>query len=175
MSASNGTGAGRAGLAGMSGDELRAAVRAVLREVLPAEVRGAQPATGTAGAAGAAGTAGGSVTIRTDADLDALVRTVAAACADPAVRDSIAAGRHAFRLAGATEATGASGATEAAEAAEALPAAQVLRIERGAVTERTVLRAAKDGARLVLGRAAVLTPLARDKARSLGVPIEKEA
>lgn len=172
MSASNGTGAGRAGLAGMSGDELRAAVRAVLREVLPAEVRGAQPAPGTAGTAGAAGTAGGSVTIRTDADLDALVRTVAAACADPAVRDSIAAGRHAFRLAGATGATGASGATEAAEA---LPAAQVLRIERGAVTERTVLRAAKDGARLVLGRAAVLTPLARDKARSLGVPIEKEA
>jgi len=49
-----------------------------------------------------------------------------------------------------------------------------LRIERGAVTERTVLSAAGAGARLVLGPRAVLTPLARDRARTLGVPIEKE-
>jgi len=48
------------------------------------------------------------------------------------------------------------------------------RIERGAVTERAVIKAAADGARLLLGRGAVLTPLARDKARSLGVEIEKE-
>jgi hypothetical protein len=49
-----------------------------------------------------------------------------------------------------------------------------VRVERGAVTERTVARAAADGCRLVLGRRAVLTPLARDKARVLGVEIEKE-
>ncbi len=48
------------------------------------------------------------------------------------------------------------------------------RVDRGAVTERTVIKAAADGARLLLGRGAVLTPLARDKARSLGVEIEKE-
>jgi hypothetical protein len=42
------------------------------------------------------------------------------------------------------------------------------------VTERTVQAAASAGARLVLGPRAVLTPLARDRARSLGVPIEKE-
>jgi hypothetical protein len=49
-----------------------------------------------------------------------------------------------------------------------------VRIERGAVTERAVLKAAADGARLLLGRRAVMTPLARDKARSMGVEIEKE-
>ena len=48
------------------------------------------------------------------------------------------------------------------------------RIEKGAVTERAVQAAASAGARLVLGPRAVLTPLARDRARALGVPIEKE-
>ena len=42
------------------------------------------------------------------------------------------------------------------------------------MTERAVIAAAKAGERLVLGPRAVLTPLARDKARALGVPIEKE-
>jgi hypothetical protein len=47
-------------------------------------------------------------------------------------------------------------------------------VEKGAVTERAVIAAAKAGHRLVLGPRAVLTPLARDKARALGVPVEKE-
>jgi hypothetical protein len=47
-------------------------------------------------------------------------------------------------------------------------------VERGAVTERTVQTAAAEGARRGLGRRAVLTPLAKDKARTLGVRIEKE-
>jgi len=50
----------------------------------------------------------------------------------------------------------------------------VHRVGKGAVTERTVTEAAKANARLVLGPRAVLTPLARDRARALGVPIEKE-
>ena len=44
----------------------------------------------------------------------------------------------------------------------------------GAVTERLVAAAGKAGAALVLGPRAVLTPLARDKARALGVPVQKE-
>ena len=43
------------------------------------------------------------------------------------------------------------------------------------LTERTVLKAAKAGSRLVLGPRAVMTPLARDRARALGVEIEKES
>jgi len=50
-----------------------------------------------------------------------------------------------------------------------------LRVERGAVTERAVVAAAKDGRRIVLGARAVVTPLARDRARALGVALEKEA
>jgi hypothetical protein len=52
-------------------------------------------------------------------------------------------------------------------------AAEPLRIERGALTEKLVIRAAKDGRRVVLGRRAVATPLALDKARSLGVDVER--
>ena len=65
---------------------------------------------------------------------------------------------------------------------DALPAAvgsgngtgSVQRVEKGAVTERMVAAAARDGSALVLGPRAVLTPLARDKARALGVPVQKE-
>jgi hypothetical protein len=53
-------------------------------------------------------------------------------------------------------------------------AGAVQRVEKGAVTERMVAAAAKAGAALVLGPRAVLTPLARDKARALGVPVQKE-
>ena len=54
------------------------------------------------------------------------------------------------------------------------PRQGAFRIETGAVTERAVQAAAKAGERLVLGRRAVLTPLARDRALSLGVLIERE-
>jgi hypothetical protein len=49
-----------------------------------------------------------------------------------------------------------------------------MRVERGAVTERLVAEAAAAGSRLVLGPKAVLTPMGRDRARTLGVEIEKE-
>jgi hypothetical protein len=52
--------------------------------------------------------------------------------------------------------------------------APVRRVERGAVTEALVKQAARAGERLVLGRGAVLTPLARDRARASGVEIVKE-
>lgn len=153
---------GADGLSAMSTDELRAAVRAVLRDVLPAAVldtaRTSTPAA-----------VGDEVVLGSDADLDAFVRRLAALCADPSRRAALQDGRHAFRLA----ATGGSAGAAAGQAAE--PPSGVLRVDRGAVTERTVRRAATDGVRLVLGRGAVLTPLARDKARSLGVAVEKES
>ena len=42
------------------------------------------------------------------------------------------------------------------------------------MTEAVIAAAAGAGERLVLGRGAVLTPLARDRARASGVQIEKE-
>jgi hypothetical protein len=146
-------------LAGLSTEELRAAVRAVLRDVLPAEI--------TADAAGPPPSSG-DVRISTDADLTALVRRIAMLCEDPAQRAALQDGRHAFRLV-----PGGSERSAGPREVRTAPA-NVTRIERGAVTERAVLRAAKEGTRLLLGRGAVLTPLARDKARTLGVEIEKE-
>ena len=147
--------------AGLTSEQLRAEVRAVLRDVLPAALTagdGQRPA----------GPPPEQVSLRTDADLDALVRRVATLCEDPRRRAAIRDGRHGFRLAaGSGEPPVGTSATTAA-------ARTVVRVERGAVTERAVRRAAADQARLVLGPRAVLTPLARDTARSLGVDVERE-
>ena len=102
------------------------------------------------------------VDLRSDADLDAFVRSLVHRFENPRDRMAIRSGKLRFRL----------GATAAAAAAPA--AATTIRIERGAVTERVVRDAAAQGARLVLAPRAVLTPMARDRARSLGVEIEKE-
>jgi hypothetical protein len=131
-----------------STDELRAAVRAVIREALP---DGLSAVTDTP------------VSVTTDAELDALVRRVAHLCEDPERRASFQEGRHGLRLTERPD-------TQQGEAEQD----RAMRIERGAVTERAVARAAKAGIRLVLGPRAVLTPLARDRARMLGVEIEKE-
>jgi hypothetical protein len=68
----------------------------------------------------------------------------------------------------------AAAAAAANGSASASASRKVQRVEKGAVTERIVAAAARDGAALVLGPRAVLTPLARDKARALGVPVQKE-
>jgi hypothetical protein len=95
------------------------------------------------------------VTLAGDDDLNRFVRDLLTR----ADRDAILAGRVRFTLGQGTTAA-PSGAT---------------RVERGAVTERTVAAAAKAGGRLVLGPRAVLTPLAREKARALGIEIERES
>jgi hypothetical protein len=91
------------------------------------------------------------------------VRSLVHRFENPRDRMAIRSGKLRFRL----RATGAS-------AADAPAAATTIRVERGAVTERAVRDAAAQGARLVLAPRAVLTPMARDRARSLGVEIEKE-
>jgi hypothetical protein len=102
------------------------------------------------------------VAIADDQELNAFATLLARRCEDTDERAAIAAGRVRFRLRDA-----------AAPSGEPAPAA-VMRIEKGAVTERTVREAAAAGARLVLAPRAVLTPMARDRARSMGVAIEKE-
>jgi hypothetical protein len=97
------------------------------------------------------------VTIASDADLDRFVRALAARFEDPGVRAAARDGRLRFTLGRGAPAGGG-----------------VMRVDRGAVTERTIKKAAEAGGRLVLGRGAVLTPLAREKARALGIEIERE-
>ena len=98
------------------------------------------------------------VALSSDEDLDRFVRSLLARFENPQDREAIRAGRLRFTL------RRGGGAGEAG----------IVRVERGAVTERTVEAAAKAGARLVLGPRAVLTPLARDKARAKGIEIERE-
>jgi hypothetical protein len=101
------------------------------------------------------------VSVRTDRELAAFVTRLLHLVENPRRRDDLRTGRLRFRLA-----PGAAGASGSAR--------PVHRIDKGAVTEAAVRDAARAGARLVLGRRAVLTPLARDRARAAGVDIEKE-
>ena len=189
---------------GLDGDALRALVREVLSDLLPAEegerrghappahrtpsthTPGALPA-GTRNALGAGDPSVGwpdpavgrpglgqpglahtvresveaveTVSLRTDADLDAFVKRLLRLFENPQRRDELRAGRLRFRLAAAA----GPGSVQPAH-----------RVDKGAVTEAMVRQAARAGARLVLGRRAVLTPLARDRARAAGVEIERE-
>jgi hypothetical protein len=105
------------------------------------------------------------VTIESDDDLDDFVRSLAKRLENPRDRRAVRTGQVRFALR-----RGAAAAANAAAAA----GGPTLRVEKGAVTERIVRQAARESARLVLARGAVLTPLARDQAKALGVEIEKE-
>ena len=144
-------------------DALRALVREVIRDVLPKGI----PETEM-------------VNLSTDEELAEFVTRLLDL--DPGQREDLLTGRKRFRLAAAPPpATQVPPAARPAPAPAAAPAANgtrrtdgVRRIDSGAVTEAVIRDAARAGQRLVLGRAAVLTPLARDRARASGVQIEKE-
>jgi hypothetical protein len=156
------------------GDELRALIREVIRDVLPKGL----PVSET-------------VNLFTDEDLAAFVARLLDL--DPEAREDLRAGRKRFRLAvpshpqtpqapGVTQtaslsaASGGSGAhgPNGLTAVNGSAGPPTRRIERGAVTEKVVRDAARAGERLVLGPGAVLTPLARDRARASGVEISRE-
>jgi hypothetical protein len=99
------------------------------------------------------------VRLTTDEELHAFVLQVLRLADNPKRRRDLLARRLRFTLAGAGPAPGP---------------AVTHRVDKGAVTERAVIAAASAGAGLVLGPRAVMTPLARDKARALGVRVEKE-
>jgi hypothetical protein len=137
-------------------DELRALVREVIRDVLPNGL----PVTET-------------VNLSTDSDLAVFVARLLDL--DPEQREELRSGRKRFRLATTQpEAPAANGNGHGHEDGNGRARSPARRIETGAVTERVVNAAAQAGERLVLGRGAVLTPLARDRARASGVEIEKE-
>jgi hypothetical protein len=162
---------------------VREVLRDVLAELLPelvAETRSAPagaaiPAmppppiaavhrpSGWHGAAPATAAGGGveHVSLTSDAELAAFVQRLLVLFEQPRDRLAIRSGALRFTLGAGASAPG--GAVSG-----------IQRIERGAVTERTVRAAAETGSSIVLGPRAVLTPLARDIARTLGVKIEKE-
>jgi hypothetical protein len=132
--------------------DLRQLVREVLRELAPpVPVDAGEPSTQDGGEP---------VRLTTDAELDAFVRRLLTMFDNPKLRADLRTGKLRFRLAPPTVHNGQ-------------PAAR-RHVDKGAVTERQVVDAARAGVSLVLARRAVLTPLARDKARALGVVIERE-
>lgn len=141
-------------MAVMSDDDLRAIVREILGDVRPQLAQRAERRP---------------VCVDTDADLASLVATILDLSQDPAGAARLRNGQVSFTL--SARATEGSAPTEAP--APVAPINPVRRIEKGAVTEKVIVQAANSGTKLVLGRGAVLTPLAREKARSLRVEIER--
>jgi hypothetical protein len=161
------------GRATVDTDQLRALVREVLAEVVgkvplgvpgggppgpaPRRTEEVPPGPADAGSQGAEDAGAWTVRVDTDDDLRAFALQVLKLADNPRLRRDLIGGRLRFTLARSATAS----------------TAAVHRVDKGAVTERTVVAAANAGARLVLGPRAVLTPLAKDKARALGVPIER--
>lgn len=100
----------------------------------------------------AGGAAVETVRIASDHDLAAFISRIT----EPAILQKVQAGHIRFTLGGAPA------------PAAALPAAALT----GVITEQKIEQL-KGAGRLVLGPGAVLTPLARDKARKLGLAIER--
>jgi hypothetical protein len=150
-------------------DEIRALIREVIRDVLPKDL----PVIET-------------VNLSTDEDLAAFVARLLDL--DPQTREDVRAGRRRFLLAATARPLQAAqpqqhlqhlqpqalNGTVGRTAVNGSAGTPVRRVERGAVTEKIIREAARTGERLVLGPGAVLTPLARDRARASGVEITKE-
>jgi hypothetical protein len=124
--------------------EMSNELRHMVRDVL----REVMAQRGTSGQAGAVET----VRIANDNDLAGFIARIT----EPATLESVRAGRLRFTLG-------------AAPAPASVPAAAAL---TGVITEQKIDQFKAVG-RLVLAPGAVLTPLARDKARKLGLTIER--
>jgi hypothetical protein len=136
-------------------EALRRMVREVLREVLPQE-----PPTPGSEPTGDRGPDVRRVRVRDDRDLTDLVTQVLVLAEDPARVADLKAGRIRFAL-----------LTDDSPAAPAAPSP--IEVDRGAVTERLIQRAAREQRPLRIGPRAVVTPLARDRARALGVALDR--
>jgi hypothetical protein len=137
----------------LDGNELRALIRDVIAAEIAAVKRDAAPAA----------SAEHRVRISNDADLAAFAKQVLSLANDPATRSAIANGSYRFRL---------EGSASAAPSASA-PASTAARIDKGVVTETLLLKLPKGTRRLQVGAGVSVTPLARDKAGSLGITIER--
>jgi hypothetical protein len=142
----------------LDGNELRALIRDVIATEIAAVKREHAPAQ--------TGPAERGVRVASDADLAAFAKQVLNLANDPATRSAIANGSYRFRLE-----SGSAGAPASASSAPA--AGSSARIEKGVVTETALLKLPKGTKRLQVGASVSVTPLARDKASSLGITIER--
>ena len=139
----------------LDGNELRA----LIRDVIAAELAATKAGPGTAPAAPSEPR----VRIANDSDLAAFAKQVLSLAHDPAVRNAIANGSYRFKLE-----TGAGAAVPSAPSS-----GSATRMESGVVTEATLTKLPKGTKRLQIGAHVSVTPLARDRASSLGITIER--
>jgi len=152
--------------------DLRAMVRAALRDALP-EIAG--HAAGPVGAAGeemarrisaAAQAGGGTITVRIDNDDDLLAfAAMFITCGDPLAQAAVMQGKVRLQL--------DRGAPALATPRPAAPAETA--IAAGVVGERQVVEIAKTHRVLLVAKDVVVTPLARDRARACGLEIVRKA
>ena len=144
----------------------RTRIRELVKSVIAEEVAAIRKPK----AASAPASAEERIAIANDADLIGFARRVLSLAGDPAKAKEIAAGRYPFRLERPSQATAAP-APRAASAAS--PAAQSHRIDSGVVTESTLNKLPRGLSRLLLGPGVTITPLAKDRARALGLTFER--
>ena len=138
----------------LDANELRALIRDVIAAEIAAVKRDDAPA--------ARAPAEHRVRIASDADLAAFAKQVLSLANDPTTRNAIANGSYRFKL------------DAGASAPSAAPAAgSSARIDKGVVTETALLKLPKSTKRLQVGAGVSVTPLAHDKASSLGITIER--
>jgi hypothetical protein len=140
----------------LDGNELRALIRDVIATELAAAKaeRVAPPATAPAEHR---------VRIATDADLVAFAKHVLALAADPNAQKKIAAGNYPFKLE----------TTQAAAPSTVPSSGGSARMDQGVVTESALIKLPRGTKKLLIGAEVSVTPLARDKAGSLGITIER--
>jgi hypothetical protein len=177
----------------VSHDEIRHMVRELLRdavagggaEAAPPEETPAAPARSAeigglservrAALASGGGGGGIEIAIASDSDLNAFAQQVALCALERDLLGAIASNRVRFRLAGGGGGSG--GGQEAAAAKQVTPPAAPVKDgdayhwEQGLLNETKVTEIARTHAKLVLGRRALMTPLAWDRARSLGLQV----
>lgn len=153
----------------LDSEALRGVVREVLLELLDAPAgrlasSAAQPDPTSQAAI--------PVTLADNADLQSLVQQVLRLAEDPVRRELLRSGQINFRLVGHA---GRSDQSQPSGGRVVPSEGGAVRIEHGALTERVVAEAARDGRSIVLAKGTVATPLALEKAKSLGVALHKEA
>ena len=146
--------------------------RTLIRELVKSVIAEEVAAIRKPKAAPASGPAEERIAIANDADLAGFARRVLSLAGDPAKAKEIAAGRYPFRLERPATAAQAS-AAPAPRAAPPAPAVQSHRIDSGVVTESTLNKLPRGLAKLLLGPGVTVTPLARDRARALGLTFER--
>ena len=172
--------------AGISHEDIRRMVRELLHDAVvadksdsPQEPAAVPARTGEVGGLServrAALEGGGAieVAVASDADLNGFAQQVALCALERDLLGAIASNRVRFRLAGGRR---DAPATQPARTEAMAPAAndgEAYHWEQGLLSETKITEIARTHAKLELGRRALLTPLAWDRARSLGLQVAR--